>query len=110
MQHEAPDANSRRALIRRMLRDAKHRNTDRSRRSALALRPYGELFSIISSDGLGDHIVNAGCPLKSAGAQAILHRRKKTAAQAGGICALCGFFGCTIRLRSGKALLESTKA
>jgi len=50
-------------LIRRMLRDARHRNHS-------ALRTilhwhyvrYGELFSIIPLMGLGDHVINGGFP------------------------------------------------
>ena len=97
-------------LIRRMLRDVRHRNHS-------ALRTilhwhyvrYGELFSIIPLMGLGDHVVNGGFPfdlpaLKSffIGANGLLPRPEELAPYA-------GFLDARIRYDRVKALLESVE-
>ena len=54
-------------LMRRMLRDAQHRNHSPLR--TILHWHYvraGELFSIIPLSGLADHVVNGGFPVRSA--------------------------------------------
>ena len=95
-------------LIRRMLRDARHRNHS-------ALRTilhwhyvrYGELFSIIPLMGLGDHIINGGFPFD-------LPALKPFFLGAGGLlptpedfAPYAGFLDARIRYDRVKALLES---
>ena len=95
-------------LIRRMLRDARHRNHS-------ALRTilhwhyvrYGELFSIIPLMGLGDHIINGGFPFD-------LPALKPFFFGAGGLLPTpedfspyAGFLDARIRYDRIKALLES---
>jgi uridine kinase len=95
-------------LIRRMLRDARHRN-----HSALLTILHwhyvraGELFSIIPLMGLADHIVNGGFPfdlpaLKPflAGADSLLPRPEEFEPYA-------GFLDARVRYERVKALLES---
>jgi uridine kinase len=95
-------------LIRRMLRDAHHRNHS-------ALRTilhwhyvrYGELFSIIPLMGLGDHVINGGFPFD-------LPALKPFFAGDGGLlptpedfAPYAGFLDARIRYDRVKALLES---
>ena len=95
-------------LIRRMLRDAQHRNHS-------ALRTilhwhyvrYGELFSIIPLAGLCDHVVNGGFPFD-------LPALKPFFLGAGGLLPLAedfapyaGFLDARIRYDRVKSLLES---
>jgi len=95
-------------LIRRMLRDARHRN-----HSALLTILHwhyvraGELFSIIPLMGLADHIVNGGFPfdlpaLKPffAGADSLLPRAEEFEPYA-------GFLDARVRYDRVKTLLES---
>jgi uridine kinase len=97
-------------LIRRMLRDARHRNHS-------ALRTilhwhyvrYGELFSIIPLMGLADHVVNGGFPFDLPalkpffiGAGGLLPKPEDFAPYA-------GFLDARIRYDRVKALLESVE-
>jgi uridine kinase len=97
-------------LIRRMLRDAHHRNHS-------ALRTilhwhyvrYGELFSIIPLMGLGDHIINGGFPFD-------LPALKPFFVGDGGLlptpedfAPYAGFLDARIRYNRVKALLESVE-
>jgi uridine kinase len=97
-------------LVRRMLRDVKHRN-----HSALGTIlhwhyvRYGELFSIIPLMGLGDHVINGGFPfdlpaLKPffTGDGGLLPKPEQFAPYA-------GFLDARIRYDRVKALLESVE-
>ena len=97
-------------LIRRMLRDARHRN----HRPLLTMLHWhyvrtGELFSIIPLMGLADHIVNGGFPfdlpaLKPffVGADGLLPRPEEFEPYA-------GFLDAEIRYNRVKALIESVE-
>ncbi len=97
-------------LIRRMLRDVRHRN----HRPLLTLLHWhyvraGELFSIIPLMGLADHVVNGGFPfdlpaLKPffSGPESLLPRPDEFALYA-------GFLDARIRYDRVKALLESVE-
>ncbi len=98
-------------LIRRMLRDAKHRN-----HSPLATIlhwhyvRYGELFSIIPLMGLADHVINGGMPFD-------LPALKPFFNGAGGLLPgpedfmpFSGFLDARIRYDRVKDLLESVEA
>ena len=97
-------------LIRRMLRDVKHRN-----HSALSTIlhwhyvRYGELFSIIPLMGLADHVVNGGMPFDLPalkpffiGDGGLLPKPEEFAPYA-------GFLDARIRYDRVKALLESVE-
>lgn len=97
-------------LIRRMLRDVKHRN-----HSALGTIlhwhyvRYGELFSIIPLMGLADHVVNGGLPFDlpalkpfCLGAAGLLPKPEEFAPYT-------GFLDARIRYDRVKALLESVE-
>jgi uridine kinase len=95
-------------LIRRMLRDARHRNHS----PLLTVLHWhyvraGELFSIIPLSGLADHVVNGGFPFDLpalhpffTGAQGILPRAED-------FKSYNGFLDARIRFDRIKALLES---
>ena len=97
-------------LIRRMLRDAKHRN-----HSVLGTLlhwhyvRYGELFSIIPLQGLADHVVNGGLPFDLSalkpffiGPGGLLPKPEEFAPYE-------GFLDARIRYNRVKALLESVE-
>ncbi|MBC8095477.1 MAG: response regulator SirA, partial [Akkermansiaceae bacterium] len=97
-------------LMRRMLRDARHRNHSPLR--TILHWHYvraGELFSIIPLSGLADHIVNGGFPFDLAalqpcftGAQGVLPKREDFEPYA-------GFLDAEIRYDHVKRLVESVE-
>lgn len=95
-------------LVRRMLRDAKHRN-----HSPLATIlhwhyvRYGELFSIIPLMGLADHIVNGGMPFDLSALKPFFLGEGNLLPQPGDFSAYAGFLDARIRYDRVKALLES---
>ena len=97
-------------LIRRMLRDAKHRN-----HSPLATIlhwhyvRYGELFSIIPLMGLGDHIINGGTPFDLAALKPFFIGEGGLLPQPEEFAPFAGFLDARIRYDRVKALLESVE-
>ncbi len=95
-------------LIRRMLRDAQHRNHS-------ALRTilhwhyvrYGELFSIIPLMGLGDHIINGGFPFDLPALKPFFIGADGLLPPPGDFAPYTGFLDARIRYDRVKALLES---
>ena len=95
-------------LIRRMLRDAQHRNHS-------ALRTilhwhyvrYGELFSIIPLMGLGDHIINGGFPFDLPALKPFFIGSDGLLPPPGDFAPYTGFLDARIRYDRVKALLES---
>jgi len=95
-------------LIRRMLRDAKHRN---HRPLATILHwhyvRYGELFSIIPLMGLGDHIVNGGMPFDLPALKPFFIGEGGLLPKPEEFAPYAGFLDARIRYDRVKALLES---
>ena len=97
-------------LIRRMLRDAKHRN-----HSPLATIlhwhyvRYGELFSIIPLMGLGDHVVNGGMPFDLSALKPFFTGEGGLLPRPEDFAPFAGFLDARIRYDRVKALLESVE-
>ena len=97
-------------LIRRMLRDAKHRN-----HSPLASLlhwhyvRYGELFSIIPLMGLADHVVNGGMPFDLAALKPFFLGEGNLLPKPEDFAPYAGFLDARIRFDRVKALLESVE-
>jgi uridine kinase len=95
-------------LIRRMLRDAKHRN---HRPLATILHwhyvRYGELFSIIPLMGLGDHVVNGGMPFDLPALKPFFVGENGLLPKPEEFTPYAGFLDARIRYDRVKALLES---
>ena len=97
-------------LIRRMLRDALHRNHS-------ALRTilhwhyvrYGELFSIIPLMGLGDHIINGGFPFDLPALKPFFIGDGGLLPKPEDFAPYAGFLDARIRYDRVKALLESVE-
>jgi uridine kinase len=97
-------------LIRRMLRDAHHRNHS-------ALRTilhwhyvrYGELFSIIPLMGLGDHIINGGFPFDLPALKPFFLGAERLLPTPEDFAPYAGFLDARIRYARVKALLESVE-
>jgi uridine kinase len=97
-------------LIRRMLRDAHHRNHS-------ALRTilhwhyvrYGELFSIIPLMGLADHVVNGGFPFDLPALKPFFIGQDGLLPKPGDFAQYAGFLDARIRYDRVKALLESVE-
>jgi uridine kinase len=97
-------------LIRRMLRDAHHRNHS-------ALRTilhwhyvrYGELFSIIPLMGLGDHIINGGFPFDLPALKPFFVGNGGLLPTPEDFAPYAGFLDARIRYDRVKALLESVE-
>ena len=97
-------------LIRRMLRDARHRNHS-------ALRTilhwhyvrYGELFSIIPLMGLGDHIINGGFPFDLPALKPFFIGEGGLLPKLEDFAPYAGFLDARIRYDRVKALLESVE-
>jgi uridine kinase len=95
-------------LIRRMLRDARHRNHS-------ALRTilhwhyvrYGELFSIIPLMGLGDHVVNGGFPFDLPALKPFFFGDGGLLPKPEDFAPYAGFLDARIRYERVKALLGS---
>jgi len=95
-------------LIRRMLRDARHRNHS-------ALRTilhwhyvrYGELFSIIPLMGLGDHIINGGFPFDLPALKPFFIGPDGLLPSPEDFAPYAGFLDARIRYDRVKSLLES---
>ena len=98
-------------LIRRMLRDAKHRN-----HSPLATIlhwhyvRYGELFSIIPLMGLADHTVNGGTPFDLAALKPFFLGEGGLLPRPEDFSPYAGFLDARIRYDRVKALLESVES
>jgi uridine kinase len=97
-------------LIRRMLRDVKHRN-----HSPLATIlhwhyvRYGELFSIIPLMGLADHIVNGGMPFDLPALKPFFLGEGNLLPRPEDFDQYTGFLDARIRYDRVKALLESVE-
>jgi uridine kinase len=95
-------------LIRRMLRDARHRN-----HSALGTILHwhyvreGELFSIIPLMGLADHIVNGGFPFDLPALKPFFSGEKSLFPPADALANYAGFLDARIRYDRTRSLLES---
>ena len=97
-------------LIRRMLRDARHRNHS-------ALRTilhwhyvrYGELFSIIPLMGLGDHIINGGFPFDLPALKPFFIEEGGLLPKPEDFAPYAGFLDARIRYDRVKTLLESVE-
>ena len=97
-------------LIRRMLRDARHRNHS-------ALRTilhwhyvrYGELFSIIPLMGLGDHIINGGFPFDLPALKPFFMGKGGLLPGPEDFTPYAGFLDARIRYDRVKSLLESVE-
>ena len=97
-------------LIRRMLRDAHHRNHS-------ALRTilhwhyvrYGELFSIIPLMGLGDHIINGGFPFDLPALKPFFIGEGGLLPKPEDFAPYAGFLDARIRYDRVKTLLESVE-
>ncbi len=95
-------------LVRRMLRDAHHRNHS-------ALRTilhwhyvrYGELFSIIPLMGLADHVVNGGFPFDLPALKPFFIGENGLLPKPEDLAPYAGFLDARIRYDRVKALLES---
>ena len=97
-------------LVRRMLRDAKHRN-----HSPLATIlhwhyvRYGELSSIIPLMGLADHVVNGGTPFDLAALKPFFLGEGNLLPKPEDFAQYAGFLDARIRYDRTKALLESVE-
>ena len=97
-------------LMRRMLRDVKHRN-----HSPLATIlhwhyvRYGELFSIIPLMGLADHVVNGGMPFDLPALKPFLLGEGNYLPKPGDFAQYTGFLDARIRYDRVKKLLESVE-
>ena len=97
-------------LIRRMLRDAHHRNHS-------ALRTilhwhyvrYGELFSIIPLMGLGDHVINGGFPFDLPALKPFFLGADRLLPTLEDFAPYAGFLDARIRFDRVKTLLESVE-
>jgi uridine kinase len=97
-------------LIRRMLRDAHHRNHS-------ALRTilhwhyvrYGELFSIVPLMGLGDHIINGGFPFDLPALKPFFLGGERLLPTPEDFAPYAGFLDARIRYDRVKTLLESVE-
>lgn len=95
-------------MLRRMLRDVKHRN-----HSPLATIlhwhyvRYGELFSIIPLMGLADHVVNGGMPFDLAALKPFLMGEGNFFPPAPELAPYAGFLDARIRHQRSQTLLES---
>jgi uridine kinase len=95
-------------LIRRMLRDARHRNHG----PLLTILHWhyvraGELFSIIPLRGLADHVVNGGFPFDLPVLQPFFIGNESLLPRAEDFESYPGFLDAQIRYQRVKALLES---
>jgi len=95
-------------LIRRMLRDARHRNHS----SLLTLLHWhyvraGELFSIIPLSGLADHAVNGGLPFDLPALKPFFFGPDGLWPQPGDFADYAGFLDARIRYERVSALLNS---
>ena len=95
-------------LIRRMLRDAHHRN----HRPLLTILHWhyvraGELFSIIPLRGLADHSVNGGFAFDLPALKPFFDGKDSLLPQPGDFESYAGFLDAQIRYERVKALLES---
>jgi len=95
-------------LIRRMLRDAHHRN----HRPLLTLLHWhyvraGELFSIIPLSGTADHTVNGGMPFDLTVLKPFFFSQDGLLPEPGDFADYAGFLDARIRYERVKALLES---
>jgi uridine kinase len=95
-------------LIRRMLRDAQHRNHS----PLLTILHWhyvraGELFSIIPLSGLADHIVNGGFPFDLPALQPFFIGEAGLLPRPADFSSYRGFLDAHIRYERVKALLES---
>ena len=95
-------------LIRRMLRDARHRNHS----PLLTILHWhyvraGELFSIIPLSGMADHVVNSGFPFDLPALRPFLIGEGGLLPKAEEFQAYGGFLDARIRFDRVKALLES---
>jgi uridine kinase len=97
-------------LIRRMLRDAKHRNHS-PLNTILHWHyvRYGELFSIIPLQGLADHIVNGGLPFDLPALKPFFIGEKSLLPKEKDFSSFAGFLDAKIRYDRVKALLESVE-
>jgi uridine kinase len=97
-------------LLRRMLRDAQHRN-----HTALGTLLHwhyvrsGELFSIIPLMGLADHIVNGGFPFDLPALKPFLLGEHGILPKPAALADYAGFLDARIRYERVKALLESVE-
>jgi len=97
-------------LVRRMLRDVKHRN-----HSPLATIlhwhyvRYGELFSIIPLMGLADHVVNGGMPFDLATLKPFFIGEGNYLPKPEDFAQYTGFLDARIRYERVKKLLESVE-
>ncbi|MEY4916769.1 MAG: hypothetical protein RL616_682 [Verrucomicrobiota bacterium] len=97
-------------LVRRMLRDVKHRN-----HSPLATIlhwhyvRYGELFSIIPLMGLADHVVNGGTPFDLAALKPFFSGKDSLLPKPEDFAQYAGFLDARIRYDRVKQLLESVE-
>lgn len=97
-------------LIRRMLRDAKHRN--HSPLNTILHWHYvrhGELFSIIPFMGLADHVVNGGLPFDLPALKPFFIGEKGLLPKPDEFASFAGFLDAKIRYDRVKALLESVE-
>src|SRR4029078_11930963 len=97
-------------LIRRMLRDARHRNHS----PLLTILHWhyvraGELFSIIPLSGLADHVVNGGFPFDLPALKPFFLGPGGILPQRGDFEAYAGFLDGLIRFERVKELLESVQ-
>jgi uridine kinase len=97
-------------LIRRMLRDALHRN--HSPLKTILHWHYvraGELFSIIPLQGLADHIVNGGFPFDLPALKPFFSGKDSLLPQEDDFRSYAGFLDAKIRYHRVKALLDSVE-
>jgi uridine kinase len=97
-------------LIRRMLRDVKHRNHS-TLNTILHWHyvRYGELFSIIPLQGLADHVVNGGLPFDLPALKPFFAGEKSFLPKPEDFAQYAGFLDARIRYDRVKALLESVE-
>ena len=97
-------------LIRRMLRDVRHRNHSPLR--TILHWHYvraGELFSIIPLSGLADHIINGGFPFDLPALRPFFIGQDSLLPKASDFQAYAGFLDASIRYDYVKRLLEGTE-
>jgi len=98
-------------LMRRMLRDAQHRN----HRPLLTILHWhyvrsGELFSIIPLNGLADHVINGGFPFDLPVLKSLLCGPDGWLPKPEDFSAYSGFLDAAIRYERVRKLLESCEA
>jgi uridine kinase len=98
-------------LMRRMLRDAQHRN----HRPLLTILHWhyvrsGELFSIIPLNGLADHVINGGFPFDLPVLKAFLCGPNGWLPKPEDFAPYSGFLDAAIRYERVRSLLESCEA